>query len=316
MAALNLEEADRVPYCEHGFSQKIAQKILQTDGRVSEQQICRTFGRANINFNFRPPTFVKKPPANREGREWYGDGLIKSRDDLKLMEFPDPYNDALYEPAAEFLKHKGEYAACAHVKLGIMPCWQSMGFETFAYALYDDLELVCEVLDRFANWSGVVIEKLVEMDFDFLWAFDDIAHKTGPIFSPKMFRELLLPRIKPVAEKITIPWIYHSDGNLMPIIEPWLSLGMSGMHPLEPGSMDIEQLKSDYGDRICLVGNINIDTLCLGTPDEVKEEVREKIRKLATGGGYIVSSSNSIPDYAEAENVLAMTEAIYEYGKY
>ena len=68
LAALDLEEPDRVPYCEHSFSQKIAQQLLQSKSEVSEKQICDKLGRANMNFDFRPPVFLKEAPTNKGGR--------------------------------------------------------------------------------------------------------------------------------------------------------------------------------------------------------------------------------------------------------
>jgi uroporphyrinogen-III decarboxylase len=92
---------------------------------------------------------------------------------------------------------------------------------------------------------------------------------------------------------------------------------MSGIHPIQPSAMDIKQVKAGYGHRVCILGNVDLDyTLTLGTPAEVDQEVKEKIEALAPGGGYIIASANSLPDYCKTENVLAMAQAIERYGKY
>ena len=81
--------------------------------------------------------------------------------------------------------------------------------------------------------------------------------------------------------------------------------------------MDIIEIKKKYGDKFCIFGNIDLDyTLTRGTPDEVDALVKERIRALAPGGGYAVSSSNSIPEYVKPENYKAMIEAVKKYGKY
>jgi uroporphyrinogen decarboxylase len=81
--------------------------------------------------------------------------------------------------------------------------------------------------------------------------------------------------------------------------------------------MDIVELKRQYAGRLCLCGNINLDsTLTRGTPRDVAEEVRMRIRTLAPGGGYCCGSSNSVTEYVPFENYLAMLEATREYGKY
>jgi uroporphyrinogen decarboxylase len=81
--------------------------------------------------------------------------------------------------------------------------------------------------------------------------------------------------------------------------------------------MDITGIKRRYGKRISLIGNIDLGyTLTRGTPDEVRDEVRQRIRDLAPGGGYAVSSSNSVPEYVPLANFNAMREATFEFGCY
>jgi uroporphyrinogen decarboxylase len=154
------------------------------------------------------------------------------------------------------------------------------------------------------------------MGFDFLFCADDVAFKTGPMMSPEHFRKIILPHLKTAVKNITIPWVYHSDGNLLPIMEDWLSLGQSGIHPVEPLAMDIRFVKKAYGDRVCVCGNVDVNLLGMGTEQQVVNEVKGLIRDLAPGGGYMVSSGNSVPAYAKPENALAMGRAVRKYGKY
>lgn len=120
-----------------------------------------------------------------------------------------------------------------------------------------------------------------------------------------------------VAKEIKKPWIQHSDGNLFPILDGLITLGMNGIHPVQPAAMDINRLKREYGDKLCIIGNIDLDyTLPNGTEEEVEAEVRDRIEKIGKGGGYMISSANSITDYCKTENVLAMARAIRKYGPY
>ena len=125
-----------------------------------------------------------------------------------------------------------------------------------------------------------------------------------------------MPHYRRVADQITKPWIFHSDGNLMPILDDLLTLGMEGLHPIEPGAMDLGVLKQRYGGDLCLVGHIDVDTLSRGTPEAVDALVQSAIRVAGPGGGYIAGSSNSVPYYARPENVRAMAQAIRSYGRY
>ena len=135
--------------------------------------------------------------------------------------------------------------------------------------------------------------------------------------SPTMYQEFFLPYQKMVAQAIQKPWVFHSDGNLMPILDDLLTLGMAGLHPIQQAAMDIGKVKSRYGKRICILGNIDLDyTLTRGTPQEVEREVRDRIAVAGEGGGYIITSANSLPNYCKTENVLAMAAAIRKYGNY
>lgn len=72
---------------------------------------------------------------------------------------------------------------------------------------------------------------------------------------------------------------------------------MNAIHPLEPGSMDLDCLKREYGNRCAFAGNIDIDLLGRGTPVEVRQQVKERIAQRGPGHGYLLCSSNSITDY-------------------
>jgi uroporphyrinogen decarboxylase len=342
MAALLRQPVDRVPYVEHLFDPRIATilaghqltpdpamvaRIPPDDGpgrwpavrkaflllSAVDAEISTVVRRDNISYwPALPPMFVNETSS---GGGSHREGMIKTRADLDRVRMP-VLDDRFFAPAEAFLEHKGEFAACAMMYLGIDPTWNSMGFENFSICLKDDPWLVQEVLSRYAEWSRDAALRLCSMGFDFIWAADDIAFKSGPMFSPKVYREMLLPHTMRVAEAISLPWVYHSDGDLTLILDDLLSQGMNAIHPLEPGSMDPVALKHRYGDRIAFVGNISIDTLTLGTPDDVREEVRQRMAEMAPGGGYLVSSSNSVTEYCRPENVQAMIDAVEEFGSY
>jgi uroporphyrinogen-III decarboxylase len=143
-----------------------------------------------------------------------------------------------------------------------------------------------------------------------------MAFKSAPFFSPQVFRDLVVPRYQRVREQITLPWVTHSDGNMMPFLEDLIDLGIAGMHPLEKGAMDIRAVKRDYGNRICLLGNVDLNILGMGTVEDVDREVRGLIQDVGPGGGYIVTSGNSLAGYLKPENVWALSEAVQKYGRY
>ena len=133
-------------------------------------------------------------------------------------------------------------------------------------------------------------------------------------------RQHLLPwyrRIGEVGARHDMPYLFHSDGDLRPILEDLIGCGFNALQPIEPKAMDIVELKRDYGGRLCLAGNIDLGfTLTLGTPDDVRAEVRERIQAVGPQGGYCVGSSNSVTNYVPLPNFGAMLEATFKYGCY
>jgi uroporphyrinogen-III decarboxylase len=331
LAALKLKQPDRVPWVESSVHNKLAEKLLQRSdfekanvtqlfslpGARIPPAVLEVLALDNLNFSVAPPRFVKS--QNFEGMDIIVDGLIKTEADLKKVILPDPESDAFYQPARDFVsRYRGSNKALGiTTRMGISNTYLSMGIEHFSLMLYENPGFVLQFMDMFIDWACKAVPKINDLGFDFLIVPEDLAWKQGPMFSPKMIRELFLPRMKKVAEKIRIPWIYHSDGNLLPILDDLLTLGMKGIANIEPSAMDINELKKKYGHRVCLVGNIDLHyTLTQGTPEEVEAEVKKRIQEVGPGGGYILASSNSLAGYCKPENVLAINRALLKYGNY
>jgi uroporphyrinogen decarboxylase len=329
LTALRREEPDRVPYCELAIDRALAQRLMGWGEPVSQaanleanvynveeaKALASLLHLDNITYVLRAPIYAHKE-AGKDGRLFYGAGMIERESDLDLIELPDPTDDALYAEAAAFAEQKGEYAACLVTRIGVFPAMLSMGIERFCIALYENRPFVEAVLDRYCDWTAAMAERACRLGFDLFISTDDMAFKSAPYFSPQVFRELVLPRFRRVREKITLPWIVHSDGNLMSFLDDLVDLGIAGLHPLEKGAMDIRAVKRAYGDRICVLGNVDLNILGMGTPGDVDDEVRGLIRDVGPGGGYIVTSGNSLAGYLRPENVLALSEAARKYGQY
>jgi uroporphyrinogen decarboxylase len=318
-----------VPYCELGVDRSLAQRLmgwgaptsqasnLEANAYTAEEAkaLAACLKLDNLSYVLRAPVYAHKE-AGQDGRLFYGDGLIRTEADLALLQLPDPADDALYAGAAAFLEKTEDYSAWFVTRIGIFPTMLSLGTENFCLALYDNRPFVEAVLDRYVDWIVVVAERVCRMGFDVFASTDDMAFNTDPFFSPAVFRDLVLPRYRRVAEKITLPWFIHSDGNILPFVDDLLSVGVIGLHPNEKGAVDIREVKRRYGDRACVLGNVDLNLLGMGTPDAVDREVHDLIRDVGPGGGYIVTSGNSLAGYLLPENVLALSRAVQKYGRY
>lgn len=195
----------------------------------------------------------------------------------------------------------------------------ALGFENFMTKILDERSFVEEVLEIYTQYCVDLVRAISKFPITMIHAGDDVAHKTGLFVHPQLFRELWFNRMKrivaPALER-GIPFLFHSDGCLRDILPLLPQLGITGVNPIEPYSNDIYEIKALYGDRLVLIGNIDISLLAFGSTDEVRSHVREHIKRLMPGGGYILSSSHSITDDVQPENFLAMLHAGWEYGLY
>jgi hypothetical protein len=325
LTALKKQQPDRVPWFESYVHRGLADRIVgrKTDlppGWRTPPDLYKILCLDTITYNFRPPFYAI---MEKNGDvEQLKEGLLKTRDDLKaLKEFlPDPENPDFYRGAEELLSfaRQNGLATIAGIRVGLSNTYNSMGYENFSYALYDDPGFIEESMELIGEWCIKVIERVNDLGFDAAYISEDIAFKWGPMFSPEHFRKYMLPHMKKVVDHIAIPRIYHTDGNPLPMLKDLVKeLNICAIANLEHGAVDIFQVKEEWGDKLCLIGNMDLHyTLTMGTPEETVLEAKEKLEKVGKGGGYIISSSNGLTEYCKAENILALNGAILRYGVY
>jgi uroporphyrinogen decarboxylase len=126
----------------------------------------------------------------------------------------------------------------------------------------------------------------------------DYCFNTGPFLSPRMFSEFVTPYLAQVIQGYREMGFYaikHTDGNIMPVIDQLVQANPHALHSLDPqGGVDIAKVKRLYGNRVCLIGNVNCGLLDTGTDDEVAQSVRYALQSGMPGGGYIFSTSNCV----------------------
>lgn len=253
------------------------------------------------------------------------DGLIRTEDDLERFPWPDPA-DATYEwieIASDLLPPEMQLATSLKGGGIFERAWMLMGFEAFSFALLDRPDLAARIIDRTGEVYLGYLRRALEHDrVQFVWLGDDLAHCTGLMVSPDFFRARLFPWYRRIAELCASydppkAFVFHSDGKLWPVLEDLIELGINALHPIEPKAMDIAEVKRRCAGRVCVIGNIDLGyTLTRGTPEEVRDEVRQRIATCGPGGGYVVSSSNSVTEYVPLENYRAMLEAVEDFGQY
>jgi len=187
--------------------------------------------------------------------------------------------------------------------------------------LYTHPEVVRRVVEFEARNCINNIRFQSEMGIEMFIVDADWGYRHGPFMSLKHFRDIWYPALKSVADaahKKAALLILHSDGNINLLLEDIIRAGIDGLHAIEPGAgMDIKNIKDKFGDRIFLLGNIDISyPLTFGTVDETVEAVKSCINAAAPGGGHILCSANGIHPGVKPENYVAMCKSARRYGKY
>jgi methylmalonyl-CoA mutase cobalamin-binding domain/chain len=195
-----------------------------------------------------------------------------------------------------------------------------IGLEDAMKMVYEDRDLMEELLDISAEWCGKLCDAGVKNGADFVWVGDDVAFKTGLFLPPEIMREMWLPRLARIiapAKRAGKPVMFHSDGNVVDLVPMLLDVGIDCVQPMDPYGVDYREMKKRFGGRVCLAGNIDIEfPLAHGTTADVEKDVREHLEALMPGGGYICGSSHSIVNYIPHENFVAMLNAIHRHGVY
>ncbi len=254
------------------------------------------------------------------------DGRINDWPDLEKALLPDEEHD--FKPRREVLR---DYVRVARQNnLGVVWCTGAFfqcsyfflcDFNEFLVKFYTDRKFVETLFDLCTDYYVRMAEIAVEEGVDVLFLADDIAFKSGTFVEPESFKELWMPRAKriiKVGKDAGLPVMFHSCGNLTGVMDSIvMELGLDVLNPIEPYSMDIYDIKKRYGDRLTLSGNIDIaGPLAFGTPEQVREEVREHMERLKPGGRYILSTNHSVMDDIPPENYRAMLDAGLEFGRY
>ena len=199
--------------------------------------------------------------------------------------------------------------------------WQLMGgMDRLLPAYIRSPGFVLDLARIATDFNKAAVEMAAARGADVVTLQGDLAFNTSTLMSPDQYRRFLKPftaEIVDFAHKEGLKVIKHSDGNLWPILEDLVEVGFDGLHPIQPQCMDIREVKASLAGRTAVIGNIDCSFLLpFGTEEEVERTVAETIGAVAPGGGYIVSSSNTIHPGVRAENYIAMVRAAKKYGAY
>lgn len=200
--------------------------------------------------------------------------------------------------------------------------WQLRGIEDFMSDMLLDEEKCECLLERILDIRLKQIKYYAEAGADVIMLGDDVAEQRGMMMSLPLWQRLLKPKLARMVDEAKntnkdCVVFYHSDGNMWDIIPDLIDVGVDIINPVQPECMSPGDVKKLFGDKISMWGTIGVQsTLPFGTPDEVRLTVRRRIEDCGKNGGLILSPAHMIEPEVPFENVRALYEAIFEYGRY
>jgi len=252
-----------------------------------------------------------------------------NNEDIENHSWPKPHEGRTkgLREKAKRLYEEG-YAVIADAFTGgifEVPQWLR-GFRHFYYDLAGNPEI-----------SNALMDKMLETHKDFWDAYldevgdyvqivclgDDYGMQDRMLISPRMFRETIKPRVKElysfIKRKAKVKIFHHSCGSIRPILNDLADMGVDILNPVQPRAKDMvsEEIKKEHGDKLCFHGGVDIQhVLPKGSPGDVEEEVKKRIKAFAPGGGYIAAPAHNIQPDVPPQNILALYKAVYKHGKY
>lgn len=187
----------------------------------------------------------------------------------------------------------------------------TLGLEDYMCYCITDTEAMVQLAGKIVDYEIQRAKLFLERGAEAILVADDMAFNTGPLLPPDIMREVAYPFYKKAVREIKackdVPVIIHSDGYLYDMIPDLIECGFDGIQSLQPSAgMDIGKVKKEFGDKLCLIGNVDLNYLLpFGSPEEVKREVETLVQK-AGPEGFILSTCNILTDAVKVENAKAM----------
>ncbi|UCC67409.1 MAG: uroporphyrinogen-III decarboxylase-like protein [Armatimonadota bacterium] len=330
-------EPDRVPFIELFLDEEVMVAIQERPFSDDPARRCREIADLyfRLGYDYVPAgtdlTFAHDAveaedtaALSRGRRSWLQEsgGVIQTREDFESYAWPVPGEGLLVsvERAAE-ARRDG---------MGLIPLGPGgvlenvmwlMGYGPMSYAMADEPDLVQAVFQRVGETLVQVFGSMAGHEaVDAVFLGDDMGFKTQTMISPEAMRRYVFPWQRRIVEAVHArgkPLLLHACGNLEAVMDDLIDrVGIDAKHSFEDVITPVTEAKRRWGDRVALLGGIDVDLLSRGTPEQVRRRTREVLEVCMPGGGYALGSGNSVANYVSVENYLAMLEEGWRSGVY
>jgi uroporphyrinogen decarboxylase len=335
--ALRRGQPDRVPFIELFLDWPIMSAIREepfsADPAQYRRQMAELYRRLGYDYC---PAQVSLPLPRKnlraqdtaalpmQERSWVDEfhGAIETWEDFERYPWPKPqhidYRDIEQSAAALVSGMKVVFIGPGGVLENVM--WL-MGYAPFSYALADQPDLIEAMFDRVGSLLVDIFDTAASHEaVGALWLGDDMGFKTHTMISPEALRRYVFPWQRRIAQAVHAhgkPFLLHACGNLDAVMEDLIDyVGIDGKHSFEDVITPVTEAKRRWGDRIAILGGVDVDLLARGTPEQVRKRTREIMEACMPGGGFALGSGNSIANYIPLDNYFAMLEEGWRLGVY
>ncbi|RLE62055.1 MAG: uroporphyrinogen-III decarboxylase-like protein [Thermoprotei archaeon] len=343
-------EPDKIPYYEHFVDHEMIEAIIRrslprpalASRDAADKRETVEYLRGLVYFYSKlgydyiplelPISLARKTVATRDTaylnrglRTWQDEhrGIIETREDFEAYPWPDP-EEAVNLSVLDLLQTllPSEMKVVSGVGGGVLEhvMWM-MGTVPFCMALYRDPRLVKDMFMKVGSLIYEVDKAIADHGcVGALRMGDDMGYRKGTMVAPSILRKYVFPwqkKCADLAHRAGMPFILHSCGNLEAVMEDLINyVGIDAKHSFEDAIMPVWEAKRLYGDKIAILGGVDVDKLARLNETSLRKYVRKILKLCAPGGGYALGSGNTITNYVKPENYLAMLEEGEKYSKH
>ena len=267
------------------------------------------------------PDFLLPHPGVDEKEWWAGRApLIRSWEDFERYPWPDPGKADL--SSYEWLDHNlppDMSAFMPHAQLLFLNLTFLLGFEQLCLLIYDQPDLVHATIERIGRFHCKQTEILCQFDcVKAVFGADDWGFKTGTLMSPQWMIEHILPWVKKMVSVVHRSgrlYLMHCCGDIEALMPALLDdVQIDAHHSYQDQILPVTEAKRKYGDRIAVLGGIDVDVLCRSDEASLRRYVRKALDVCMPGGGYCLGTGNSVANYVPLDNYLIMLDEGRRYG--
>ncbi|MBD3306229.1 hypothetical protein GF339_07555 [candidate division KSB3 bacterium] len=232
--------------------------------------------------------------------------------DLTLPDPDDPDRYAHLTPIIE--ANSDRYLLARRTYCLFERAWSLRGMENLLMDFVLHPSFVHQLFELITEFNLKVVKNLINFPIDGIYFGDDWGSQGGLLISPATWREFIKPYMKRLyaqAHQQGYDVFIHSCGNNSLIMEDLIEIGVNVFNPFQPEVIDVEQMMQQYAQRLAFYGSLSIQrTLPFGTPADVRQEVKHRLRLARQYGGLIISPAHDMPPDIPTDNVLAMLDVL------